>query len=458
MNNAFSFARQKRLATVAVAALAVGTLGAVSAAPAQGLIGPANVRAGKSITVFHNIDFVAVFGYGPIGRSVTVRVVRDGVTIGSATGPTVSTPEGPGLEVNHGPEGAPLPGDCWEGQTPDIQPGDHIIVTDGAGRDEVIVDDIRFTGDPVEDVNGDVTVPFTAIDAAGTPIPVGRLDSAEFRATSRLRFESTDITVEARPGGAPGEYQMRYVAPFAPSRNRDLLDQDQLRTLLLGDGHAIGFGHVAPPPREAMLVDGLADTPGPAPGCEAAPAATTGVTSVTPSVINIKRSGSALQVQGISDGATEVQVRLSDANTTVTVPATLDTDPTTGLQTWTVTVPSSQLTELSGTIRVTALIDGTAAAMTQTVVKDIVAPRAPTSSLRSGTYRGTQRLTINAGAGERVRYTLGDGTQARPTASTGRLYSGGQITILRSKTLKMIAIDRAGNVSSLARYGYRILR
>ena len=86
MTNAFSFARQRRSVTVAVAALAVGTLGAVSAAPAQGLIGPANVRAGKSITVFHNIDFVAVFGYGPVGRSVTVRVVRDDVTIGLAPG------------------------------------------------------------------------------------------------------------------------------------------------------------------------------------------------------------------------------------------------------------------------------------------------------------------------------------------------------------------------------------
>ena len=452
----FSSSRRKRSAMVAAAVLAAGTLGAVNAVPASGLIGPAGVRAGKSITVFHNIDFVAVFGYGPVGSPITVRVVRDGVTIGSATGRTVSTPEGPGMEVNHGPEGAPVPGDCWEGSTPDIQPGDRIVVVDGAARDEVLVDDIRFTGDPVAEANGDVTVPFTAIDAAGTPIALARLDSAEFRATSRLRFEATDIAVQAAPGGAPGEYQMRYVAPFAPSRNRDLLNQDQLRTLLLGDGHAIGFGHVAPPPREAMLVDGLADTPGPAPGCEAAPAGTEGVTSVTPSVINIKQAGATLRIQGISDGAAEVQVRLSDANSTVTVPATLDTSPTTGLQTWTATVPGDQLTQLSGNIRVTALIDGTAAAMTKTVVKDIVAPKAPISSLRSGTYRGTQRVTINAGAGDTVRYTLGDGTQPRPTVNRGQVYRGGQILIRRSRTLKMIAIDKAGNVSSLARYRYRI--
>lgn len=206
-----------------------------------------------------------------------------------------------------------------------------------------------------------------------------------------------------------------------------------------------------------MLVDGLADTPGPAPGCEAAPPATAGVTSVTPSVINIRSAGDTLRVQGISDAATQVQVRLSDANTTRTIPATLRT-PATGLQTWRASLAGTEMTRLTGNIRVTALIDGTAAAMTKTVVKDIVAPRAPTSSLRSGTYRRTQRVTINAGAGERVRYTLGDGTQPRPTANRGRLYRGGQITILRSKTLKMIAIDRAGNVSKLARYRYRILR
>ncbi|MDQ4086187.1 MAG: chitobiase/beta-hexosaminidase C-terminal domain-containing protein [Actinomycetota bacterium] len=429
----------------------------MNAVPASGLI-PAEpgVRAGKSITVFHNIDFVAVFGYGPVGRQVTVRVLRDGVTIGSATGPTVSTPEGPALEVNHGPEGAPLPGDCWSGHTPDIRPGDHIVVTDGAGRDRVIVDDIRFTGDPSEELlSGDILVPFTAIDAAGTPIPVARIDSAEFRAGSRLRFESTDIVVEPAAGGEPGAYQMRYQSPFAPSRNRDALGQDQMRALLLGDGHAIGFGHVAPPPLEAMLVDGLADTPGPAPGCEAAPSGTEGVTSVTPTLINTRTPATAtLRVQGMSEDATEVEVQLRDSNSVRTAPATLSAE--TGLQTWRASFPVADLTALSGNVRVTALIDGVASTVTKTLVRDTVRPDAPRASLASGIYRGPQRVSLSAGGGERIRYTLGDGSQAAPTLTRGRLYSGGQLLIRRTRVLKVVAIDRANNVSPVARFRYRI--
>ena len=447
---------RRRLAIAATFALAAGTLGAVNAVPASGLIGPAGVRPGHSITVFHNIDFVAVFGYGPVGRQITVRVVRNGVMIGSATGRTVSTPEGPGMEVNHGPEGAPVPGDCWEGSTPDIQPGDRIVVVDGAARDEVLVDDIRFTGEPAEEAGGDIVVPFTAIDASGAPIALNRIDSAEFRAASnnQVRFEAPNVLVEAVAGGAPGEYQMRYPSPFTPSRNDDQepFDQDQLRTALLGDGHSVGFGHVAPPPREAMLVDGLADTPGPAPGCEAAPSATAGVTSVTPSVINRGTPATAsLRVAGMSQDATEVLVRLRDANSTVQQPATLSAE--TGAQTWRAAFTPAQRT---GSIRIIPLNDGVDNTVTKTVVRDMVAPRVPRASLPSGLYRRAQRVTLNAGPGERIRYTLGNGTQPAPTASRGKLYRGEQIRIVRTRTLKAVAIDRAGNRSQVARFRYRI--
>jgi len=459
MTGTFSFARQKRAAVAAVAALAAGTLGAVNAVPAEGLVGPAGVRAGKSITVFHNIDFVAVFGYGPVGRLVTVRVVRNGVTIGSATGRTVSTPEGPGMEVNHGPEGAPVPGDCWEGSTPDIKPGDRIVVVDGAARDEVLVDDIRFTGDPAEEANGDITVPFTAIDAAGTPIPIGRIDSAEFRAASnnQVRFEGADVLVEAAPGGGAGEYRMRYVAPFNPSRNDDEnpFDQAQLREALLGDGHAVGFGHVAPPPREAMLVDGLADTPGPAPGCEAAPTLNHGVSNVTPAVISRRTPATRdLHVGGFTSGATEVRVRLTAGTRQVTAPATLR--GTTGQQVFEATIPQRRLRTLQGRIRVAALVDGAQAGGTRTLIRDTVAPAAPRTSLRSGTYRGRQRVALFTRAGQTIRYRLARGAVAAPRRNSGQVYRGGQILIPGTRTLKAIAIDQAGNVSPVAKRRYVI--
>lgn len=86
---------------------------------------------------------------------MTVQAFRNGVEIGSAHGPAVEVDEGlplaGALEVNHGPEGAPQQGDCWTGTTPDILPGDRIVVTDSAGgSDEVLVDDIAITTGPTD--------------------------------------------------------------------------------------------------------------------------------------------------------------------------------------------------------------------------------------------------------------------------------------------------------------------
>lgn len=255
--------RLKAGVAVAVAAL-VPTM--LSATPAQGTV--VNVADGHNVTVFHNIDFVAVFGY-TFGEELTVEVFRGDALIGTATGDAVGEAPEIGLEVNHGPEGVPQPGDCWEGTTPNIQPGDRIVVTSAGGTDEVIVDRIRFGAKgPRALPNGDVVVPFQAFRANGDAIPPGFIDSAEFRAASnnQVRFEG-NVLVERRPGALPGQLRMRYRSPFRPARNRPEWNQAQLRRALLGDGHATGFGHVEVLPAEGMLVDGLADVPGPAPGC-----------------------------------------------------------------------------------------------------------------------------------------------------------------------------------------------
>jgi hypothetical protein len=263
--------RTRRMkATVAVAVAAVVPM-ALSSTPAQGTV--VDVADGHNITVFHNIDFVAVFGYSA-GELLTVEVVRNGTTIGTATGPARGEAPEIGLEVNHGPEGAPLAGDCWEGGTPNIKPGDHIVVTSAGGVDEVIVDNIKFTrAGPSKLPNGDVVVPFKAFRADGTAFRPGFIDSPEFRSVrdNQVRFEAgRGVVVERRPGALPGNMWIRYKSPFQPARNRPGWNQTQLRRALLGDGHAIGFGHVAVLPLEGMLVDGLTDTPGPALGCEGA--------------------------------------------------------------------------------------------------------------------------------------------------------------------------------------------
>jgi hypothetical protein len=262
--------RKLKVAVALAVATLVPTL--LSTTPAQGTV--VNVGAGHNITVFHNIDFVAVFGYD-LGEVLTVQVIRNGNVIGEATGAAAGEAPEIGLEVNHGPEGAPVAGDCWEAPfgTPNIGPGDRIRVTSATSDvvDEVIVDRIRFgRRGPSELRNGDIVVPFVAFRAGanGAAIPPGFIDSAEFRAANnnQVRFEG-NVIVERRPGALPGQLRMRYRSPFRPARNRPNWNQAQLRRALLGDGHATGFGHVEVLPAEGMLVDGLADTPGPALGC-----------------------------------------------------------------------------------------------------------------------------------------------------------------------------------------------
>lgn len=260
-----------------------GLTGAASSASAS-LTGP-GVDAGQNITVFHDVDFVGVFGYGPIGTTVSVDVLRAGVRIGTASGPTVDTPEGPGLEVNHGPVGTAQPGDCWTGTTPDIRPGDRIVVREssatGADTDEVTVDDVRWTGRPVQDpATGDVLVRGVAKRADGTAIAPAQLDSGEFRDNNGdLRMSPSSVQATA---GVTGGFTVRYSAPFTVDRNRANLTQAQIASALLTqDGHMTGFGHLAPLQRESMLIDSLTDRPGPALGCEASPAAT-GTTPATP--------------------------------------------------------------------------------------------------------------------------------------------------------------------------------
>ncbi|MGY1742840.1 MULTISPECIES: Ig-like domain-containing protein [unclassified Blastococcus] len=254
------------MAASAVALLAPALVGT---APASATPTGPGVGLNKNITVFHNLDFVGVFGYGSPGSTIRVEVIRAGVVIGVAQGPAWSTPEGVGLEVNHGLEtGTPLPGDCWAGGVPDIRPGDRVVVTAGTLRNEVTVDDIRFTGPPEADpVTSDVLVHGIAKRADGTVIPPSALDSGEFRNESG-KYRATPDVIEATPG-VDGGFTMRYRAPYTGFRNSDGLTEAQRRqALLTEDGHAAGFGHVEPLPRETMLVDGIADVTGPAPGCE----------------------------------------------------------------------------------------------------------------------------------------------------------------------------------------------
>ena len=443
---------------VAAGGLAASALAAV---PASATI--VNVEPGHNVTVFHNIDFVAVSGWGD-GEEITITVERRGALIGTATGPA-SDPEltgSSGLEVNHGPEGAPVAGDCWEGHTPDIRPGDRISVTNNVVTDTVVVDNIAFTGRPREMRDGDIVVPFVAKRANGRAVPIRLIDSAEFRAAAnnQVRFEGAAVRVQRRQGAGPGQYQMRYNSPFRPSRNDDEnpFNQRQLRRALLGDGHAIGFGHVDPLPLEGMLHDGLDDLPGPAPGCEAAPSAQWKVTRLAPQAINRNTIDNGLTVRGLARDVDSVRVALTDrdpATAGAPVRAATLSRPA-GQQAWRAEFGVRQVRQLDGRIRVTATFDlgGQTFTDRQTILKDLTPPNRPRSSLASGSYNEPKRVALRARAPE-IRYTIGDGSQRGPTARRGTVYQR-RVRITASQVLKAVAIDRAGNVSRVARFRYRI--
>jgi hypothetical protein len=351
--------RGRLMKTAVAAGVASLVPTALTTAPAEGQI--VDVAQGHNITVFANIDFIATFGHGATDN-LTVEVRRNGVVIGTATGDVFAEdPAAPdfGLEVNHGPEGIPQPGDCWEGHTPDIRPGDRVIVRNNAtgATDAVLVDKIAFTGRPRELRNGDIVVPFTAKRANGRAIRPGFIDSAEFRAevNNSVRFGPRGVRVERRPGGKPGQLWQRYPSPFRPARNDDEnpFNQAELRRALLRDGHATGFGHVEVLPREAMLVDGLSDTPGPAIGCTGA-SAQWEVGSVSPKTITRANRTRLFKATGRTFDATRVDVKLVDRDPGERLHV-VEKRATVSGNRWNVSFRPGQLRAFDGQFRVSSL-------------------------------------------------------------------------------------------------------
>ncbi|HEX2075568.1 MAG TPA: Ig-like domain-containing protein [Geodermatophilus sp.] len=261
--------RRHRRAAVAGAALAVVAPACVGTSSALATIVDNSVEVGKNITVLHNIDMVAVHGYEPVGTQITVTVIGSGGAVkGSASGPSVGTDDGAGIEVNHGVDGTPQPGDCWDGSVPDIVPGDTVRVTANGDTDEVLVDTLSFTGAPRLDTNGDVVLTGVAKRADGTAIPASALDSGEFRSDDG-KYRANPDRVTATAAGA---FELRYQPPYNGFRNDNGLTQTQRRdALLTQDGHAIGFGHTDPLPLESQLIEGFGTTSAAADGCPGAP-------------------------------------------------------------------------------------------------------------------------------------------------------------------------------------------
>ncbi len=420
----------------------------------------------RNVATFHNIDFVAGFGW-EVGPTLTVEVFRGGQRIGMAAGPTVAIDEGlaqqGALEVNHGPAGAPQPGDCWTNYTPDIMPGDEVRMTQGANVDSVLIDPITVDRGPFVNGAGNVQVEGRAARPDGTPIPIAFLDSGSVLNTSQFRGGPNEIF--RTPGTTDGVTMIFDPASRMDAPGRDGREPDGLSTadrlgLLMAGEYTIGYGHVAPLPRETQLFEGNADTPGPALGCEASPSESNAVTSTDDAAVNA--SSGDLVVNGnamagtFDDDITEVVPKLSDGTTTISGDPI---DVTGAVRTWTHTFARSDLETLAdGPLTASADYVTSAGAIgghTKSLTKDVAVPGAPGASPGSGSYVGTQHVALSGENGATIRYTIGTSDVAAPTPSSGTV-ANGAIAVTASQTIKAVVVDAAGNMSPVSTFAYTI--
>ena len=177
--NAHHDARSGRLFGTGVGrrALVVGATAVVASATFAGTAYAAIVEpppAPLEYVVFPSRDFVSLGG-NPAGQSLNIQVMRQGIEVGSAKSsdatPALTTDADGILEVNH-PGGL-----CWSGSTPDIQPGDKVVVTqEGNPADGFSVTTQDVTADPAEIVGGNVVVHGVALNLDGTPMSLANVE------------------------------------------------------------------------------------------------------------------------------------------------------------------------------------------------------------------------------------------------------------------------------------------
>lgn len=437
-----------------MATLGATGLAALGAAPANAAVAP-----GHSLLTMHNLDFIAASGYA-VGDPLTISVDRPGVgIIGSITAPALEGAEGVGLELNHGPAGTPVAGDCWTDAVPDMLPGDTIRVGYTGGEDSIVIDDIDILVAPYL-VGQDVVVEGIARDGAGSPIPLEALDSGEVRnPTSRVRATPTKVE---RIAGTTDRWRATYeanpangAAAYGVFRNDNGVNTAAVRQAILTGDHAMGYGHpVVPAPPVIQLVDGIGGG-GPALGCPTIPYERNSIEGANRTAINIANQTTPLVINGLAasdvTAANHVRIKVNGEPVDATVAVS-------AAGTWTASIAPDQLAVADGTMTVEAdfpnskydTIDGARITMLE-LIKDTVAPGAPTADLPADSYEGTRNVTLAAENGATIRYT--NNGSAPTTASA---VAKGPIAVTASQTLRAIAYDAAGNPSPMTTLAYMI--
>jgi hypothetical protein len=156
LNSGARVARMRTRALISAAAALGAT--AVLAAPAGAVVNGSHV-----VAVLPATQGLELSGY-PVNDTLNVHVIRNTVTIGSATGTTTPDKVNPNSGDLNIAGGAPP---CWTGSTPQILPGDEVTVDDGGvGLDSMIVQNVGATSLERDPVTHDILVHGFAIAPA----------------------------------------------------------------------------------------------------------------------------------------------------------------------------------------------------------------------------------------------------------------------------------------------------
>jgi hypothetical protein len=433
--------RPRRAGTRLARATAFGALTCAVTAAGLTLPADATVNAAHTVFVLKNDSIVEAEGFAD-AEDVLVEVQRNGVVVGSVERPASI---GGTLIINHD--------FCWDGVTPEILPGDVVEVTSTTGTDTVTVADIDVTRGPVLEGNR-----FTIKGRVNGPrIPVGQLQ-VEARTEDPIRFRPlAPDTVDGVVG------TISYDRPTGGAFTATFTGLSAAQRQAVGN---FGEFFVTHAPAANELTMASQGTPVAGPGCGVdAPLARRAVTGLSVPAVNTGNVDQGLTVRGTTHNSSAVTVTLTDNDPATTGAAPVaDADlaavDAKGRASWTASFSAQDLGALNGTITAAATHVDTATStplggVDMSLVKDTLAPDRPSATPRRGTYSGPQSVRLAAAAGDQIRYTLGSGAQAAPTASTGFRYVR-PVQITASQTLKAVAVDGAGNVSRVAQAAYRI--
>ncbi|QIN81379.1 hypothetical protein GBA63_01120 [Rubrobacter tropicus] len=418
------------------------------------------------VVVFPQRDFVVADGYQD-GQRLDFEVIRkdtggNDVTVGTATGVVA----GGLLEVNH-PGGV-----CWTDQTPDILPGDRVVVTDPSGNgDAVTTANVTAEAAFINDTTGNIEVHGTAREADGSRIPIERLEQRIINpdlvdtSVGRRDIRATSDGAELGTISYDGETGNAWTATYS-----DLGDQAE-QVAVAGQTRIMSWQATnAAGDRLGITIFEEDEIGGPGlGGCGAG--ASYGVADFGRDAINASNVGQALDVTGSAFDASAVTATLSDGTRTINANITQQPTPATGHQSWKGTFSAADVATLadgnltaSSTYTIQDIDEATQLPVERQIkgadkliLKDTVAPDAGglTATPGAGTFTSPQNVKLQKPAGEdrltEVYYTT-NGSQ--PTLAS-RVF-GEDIIVTDDQTIRARMVDAAGNQSGVNSFAYDI--